>query len=462
MNVEIHQERERRIRRILTLLLIAGLAVLMIRWAFLAGTGEAGPDESMRYVLARYICSHGKIPTGFEPEVRDSLWGFSYAVYPCLSSVVSALYMRIAGIWGNDLLTMLTAGRMASVTFLIIAAVFAFLTGEKLFQGWKGFCFAVLILYLPGFHYLGTYINNDSLALMAVSIILYAWACALREGWRWGSCVILAVGIGICLLSYYNAYGWILISIPLYFFLAAAGGEYGEKKAVLKKAGVICIISLGISAWWFIRSYYLYDGDFLGLRISGIMQEQYAVPGLKPSAHLSAHEMGWSLKDLIMYRDPGWPYFWLKLSVVSFIGTFGFFNLYMKEAVSWIYIVLIGIPLMISLVTVRRFVPASGANNGRMSWNKDGIFNIAMLLAMCIPVILYVIYAYRSDIQGQGRYMMAAVFAVMYFVVCGFDSLLKLLHVHNTRIFYMLLSCLWVVGAWYNFFTVIVPVYAVS
>lgn len=59
---------------------------------------------------------------------------------------------------------------------------------------------------------MGTYVNTDSLALLAAAMILYAWASYLREDWTWKNCILLAVGMAVCALSYYNAYGWILCS----------------------------------------------------------------------------------------------------------------------------------------------------------------------------------------------------------------------------------------------------------
>ena len=476
-NTADRQEKDKMIRRILTLALIGGLAILMILWATLQKGIDAGPDEYMRYIVARFIYEHGgKLPSGFEAEVRDSNWGFSYAVYPFLASMVQALYMKAGSFFGTETRTLLAAARMTSVTFLSVAAFFTFLAGEKLFRGWKGFCFAVLILFLPGFQYLGSYVNCDSLALMAVSIIFYAWVCALKDGWRWKNCIILAVGIGICALSYYNAYGWILAGILYYFALAAARREDTGKAVFLKKTVLICLIVIGISAWFFIRNAYLHSGDFLGFRTARNLMEQYAIPGLKPSVRQSPAELGWSLRDLFWYRDPGWPYIWIKLAVMSFVGTFGYFNIFMKEIVSMIYIIFIGIPLAVSLVTVRRFSPArktevpqqhTDGNDGLFrdkkqsvrKLNPEGVFNLAMLLAMFIPVFLFVWYAYFSDLQAQGRYMISAVYAVMYFVICGCDVILEKLHVRHTQVFYMILAGLWIAGALYNFFTVVLPAY---
>ena len=43
---------------------------------------------------------------------------------------------------------------------------------------------------------MGTYVNTDSLALLAAAMILYAWVSYLREDWTWKNCILLAVFCG--------------------------------------------------------------------------------------------------------------------------------------------------------------------------------------------------------------------------------------------------------------------------
>ena len=78
--------------------------------------------------------------------------------------------------------------------------------------------FAALAGFMPQAIFMGTYVNTDSLALLAAAMILYAWASYLREDWTWKNCILLAVGMAVCALSYYNAYGWILCSFFFFCF----------------------------------------------------------------------------------------------------------------------------------------------------------------------------------------------------------------------------------------------------
>ena len=69
---------------------------------------------------------------------------------------------------------------------------------------------------LPQLLFIGSYINNDSLALFSISIIIYSWLKGLESSWNVKSCITLSVGLALCALSYYNAYGYILTSVILF------------------------------------------------------------------------------------------------------------------------------------------------------------------------------------------------------------------------------------------------------
>ena len=70
--------------------------ILLTTWA-MTQPFNSGPDEQMRYYVADYIYKHhGALPGGDDPAVRNKVWGISYAYYPVVSYMVSALFMRIS------------------------------------------------------------------------------------------------------------------------------------------------------------------------------------------------------------------------------------------------------------------------------------------------------------------------------------------------------------------------------
>lgn len=60
---------------------------------------EHAPDEAMRMLIPEYIVSHHALPNGMEEAVRHPLWGFSYALYPYLTAIISSVFMAITSLF---------------------------------------------------------------------------------------------------------------------------------------------------------------------------------------------------------------------------------------------------------------------------------------------------------------------------------------------------------------------------
>lgn len=466
-------------------LLLVGIAfLLMFIWAMI-GSMPTGPDEGMRYQVARYLYRNpGKLPRGEDEAIRNSRWGISYGFSPILSYMVSAVFMWITKIFTTEKMALLRAARMADVLFMTAAAWLVVRIGKRLFQD-KGqrWLFCVLVIFLPEFLFMGAYVNTDSLALLSCTIILLAWVRYLDEGWTWKNCILLAVGMGVCFLSYYNAYGWILWSAFFFCFtvLFCTEKPWKERWRFLFSRGfVIAGITFALAGWWFIRNYFLYDGDILGRKASDLCAEKYAWPDFKPSVRMTPEKLGWSYKDFFLYQDPGWQHNWIISVLYSFIGTFGVFDIFMNENMSKIYVLfltvgILGVTLMLREFYWKKTAVSVAYNRGAApkepvkiktisryrEWNQMGVFNLAMAGAMITPVFLFISYAYSSDNQAQGRYILSAVFPLMYFVTKGYGKLLeKFVKKEELRkLFYRIASILWTAGAVITFATLIIPKY---
>lgn len=466
-------------------LLLAGVLILMAAWSMTTNKA-GGPDEPMRYDVAKYLYEHpGQLPHGEEESIRNARWGISYAFYPILSYMVSAVFMGIAGMFSDSAMVLLRAARMADVLFITIAAWYVIRIGKRLFGGEKGRFFSILVIFMPGFLFLGTYVNTDSLALMSAAMILYSWVCVLDEGWLWKNCILLAIGMGICFLSYYNAYGWILWSFFFFCITVLFCGQTAMKerwKFLFSRGLAIAGITLGLSGWWFVRNYLIYDGDFMGRNASTLCAEKYAWEDYKPSVHFTPHKAGWTWKDLLIYQDPGWRHNWTVMTVTSFIGAFGMFDILLNETVNKLYVLFLavggaGILLMFRefyfhktsvTVQVTRTQDQTSRTKIRQRtvWREKGcdqrqIFNLMMLATMITPMVLFAYYAYFNDLQAQGRYIISAVYPVMYFVTCGYEKFMQKLKIpENMAVwFYRIVSVLWVLGAFLTYFLLIIPAY---
>ena len=374
-----------------------------------------GPDEEMRFQIREFIYLYGSLPNGFYERLISPNWGFSYAFYPCwLGPLCSALFMKITSIFSQDFFHLLCAARFTSVISGALTVYFAMKSGKLLFKGPGRWIFPGLIGMLPQFAFLSSYVNNDVIAIMGSSVIFYGW-CLGKEEWNIKNCLILAGGVIIVALSYYNAYGWILGSMILFIFNFLWESGKNKGMAVMwKRAGFTAVIVLLFISFFFIRNAVLYEGDILGMSTLTKAGEMYGIPQLKPSMRRTPYNLGMTLGEMMESVDfTGRP--WYKMTYESLIGVFGCMNVFAGPFTYRVYTVIFILGLAGLLVSV--FV----RKRDRHQW----VFEAVLLLCFVIPILLSIYYSYYTDYQAQGRYCATMLVALMYFTAFGMETLLE-------------------------------------
>lgn len=385
--------------------------LFLIVWA-MSTRATSGPDEAMKYDVCNYIATKGSLPDGRDPAIRNPIWGTSYGFTPLISYIVSAVFLKIAYLFTEDIQLLYVAVRFTSVLCITGMTAIVIKIGNLLFEkSHARWLFIFLTTLLPQVLYLGSYLNNDAFALLTISIIIYAWILGIQSQWNTRSCVLLAVGIGLCALSYYNAYGYILCSIPLFFLSWRSIVEKSRENTVRmwKMAAIIAAIAFLIAGWWFIRNAVIYQGDFLGLATSNQCAESYAQAEYKPSLRPNPKHLGWSFSEMLISNE------WIRITLRSFVGLLGterFVILARVYKILWL-IILIGYMGVIWKLVKRE----------KMQENKVlyGVF----VLSIVIPVILSFYHSYWVDFQPQGRYIMPMLIPFIYFSVTGIEYILK-------------------------------------
>lgn len=373
------------------------------------------PDESARMLIPRYICEHGVIPTGLEEEVRIPGYGFSYGLYNVFPYIVQGYAMRFAGMFTDSDRMLLYVARFVNVFFGMCMAWVVYRLSKRLFADrrlqWI-FCFGVM--YLPESMFVHTYVNTDSMNLLSVAIIIYAWVRACQDGFDAKASMILSLGIVLCALSYYNAYGYILSSILLFlgFYLKKEGGRISYDWRNMLKWG-ICIsaaVLLGIG-WWFLRAYIVLDGDLLGLRTRTQMAIQYAVPEANPLYRVTYQSQGVPL--LQMFRETD---FW-RMTLDSFIAVFGSLSIVGNLLIYRFYKLFFAGALLACLV-----LPEQKGSPANMKRERRLFFHVNMIFCVMMVFALMVVYSYTVDLQRQGRYLLPALIPLYYYLVHGVEK----------------------------------------
>ena len=172
------------------------------------------PDEHARYLIPQFICKYGRIPTGLEEEVRIPAYGFSYALYNVFPYIVQGYIMRFVSLFTESEIALLYTARLVNVTFGLLMAMVVYFIGRRTFRDarfrWL-FCFAVT--YLPEGLFMHTYVNTDSCCMLSTAMMIYALVCVYQDGINLRNSLWMSGGIILCALSYYNAYGYIVIGM---------------------------------------------------------------------------------------------------------------------------------------------------------------------------------------------------------------------------------------------------------
>ena len=204
--------RERRIE----ILFVFGVFLFYFLWSCTQRYNFSA-DESMRYQIAQFIYEHGSLPRGDDPLIRNEDWGTSYAFNPILSYMASAVLMKGMSLFTTNEWMLLLSARFVNVLLGALMAWVVLKAAKLLFPRRYAWMFTALVVFLPGNVILYSYVNCDALAMCSTAIIFYSWVKAYKEGWNWTTCAVSAIGMGLCFLSYYNAYGFILTTF--FFFV---------------------------------------------------------------------------------------------------------------------------------------------------------------------------------------------------------------------------------------------------
>ncbi len=374
---------------------------------------EQAPDEYMRYDVPLYIFHHGNLPSGFEESIRNSVWGFSYAFTPYGSSLIAVLFMKVVGLFTGNAFTLLVAARLVSVLSGVGTLYFLVKIGRKVFpHSALQYLPAVLCGFLPQFAFLSAYFNSDVFGIFTTAMIAYGWLYCLEHRWDLRSCLFLGVSIGLCAMSYYNVYAFILGSIFLFLgdrLLNQPGLTWKNRLISLLRPGIcIAVVALVLAGWFFIRNFIMYNGDFLGMDTMYACGEKYAPDFYKPSNRPTPANSGVSVIDML--TKPYMGLMWVSTSIKSFIGVFGYMTAYAPRSIYFIYTLFFAISIFLGLFYI--ISHSNSVQKRLLAFNG--------FLCVIVPVILSVKYSYSIDYQPQGRYCIPALLPLVLWISCGF------------------------------------------
>lgn len=385
------------------------------------------PDEINRYLIPQYIAETGSLPNGYDEAIRIPSYGFSYAFQPILPYMIQGYAMRLVMLFTDSQTALFYTARGIDFLFGLVMAYYVLKLGRKWFsQKPFQYLFSFLVSFLPQAIFLHTYINTDSCCMMSIAMMLYGLTLCLEDDFSYGSCTLMSVGIICCALSYYNAYGFILSCILIFFayFLKKNSSKkycFDIKSCIRKGLFISVLVLLGIS-WWFIRSYLLYDGDFLGLRTRDLCGALYGNENMKPGVRVTYQSSGYTVLSMLLRSD------FLVLSVNSLIAMYGPMIVTTARWIYRFYKALLAGGFLLGILSVlpsKKGLTEDIPSGLRHRPTLRIFFHLNLLMCIILPLILSIIYSYGTDYQPQGRYLMPMLIPLMYYVTRGIHLLLN-------------------------------------
>lgn len=371
------------------------------------------PDESMKWDICKYIFKNNKLPRGEEETIRNQIWGISYAFQPILTYMIGAGFMKVASIFTMDEFSLVVAARLVSTVSMTLAVYFVIKIADKLFKDKEIYkiLFVVFIAFQPLTAFLASYINNDSTAVLATTMIIYLWILGLESNWKTKHCVLLGLAIGFCTLTYYNAYGYILCSIIL--CLVSVTSNKMKSKDIWQKVLIVGLVAFAFAGWWFIRNAVLYNGDILGITAQNECGDKYALDKFKPSTRMTVQKEGSSLIYMLFGMK------WIATTARSFVGIFGYHSIVMSHKIYFCYLVIWVVGIVGVLMKFKELFVYKKEEKNKY------LLNYIFVVSIIIPILLSMYYSYASDFQPQGRYIMGIIVPFTYFLVTGIQAVLE-------------------------------------
>lgn len=433
-------------------LIIAIFLVCLFCYYFIWTTSQpynSCPDESMKWDICKYIFKNNKLPRGEEETIRNPIWGISYAFQPILTYMIGDGFMKVASIFTMDEFSLVVAARLVSTVSMTLAVYFVIKIADKLFKDKEIYkiLFVVFIAFQPLTAFLASYINNDSTAVLATTMIIYLWILGLESNWKTKHCVLLGLAIGFCALTYYNAYGYILCSIIL--CLVSVTSNKMKSKDIWQKVLIVGLVAFAFAGWWFIRNAVLYNGDILGITAQNECGDKYALDKFKPSTRMTVQKEGSSLIYMLFRMK------WIVITVQSFVGIFGYHSIVMSHKIYFCYLAIWVVGIVGCLMKFKELFVYKKEEKNKY------LLNYIFVVSIIIPILLSMYYSYASDFQPQGRYIMGIIVPFTYFLVTGIQAVLeKFIKSEKIRnVIIIALMLLIIVISFKAIFTYVIPAY---
>jgi hypothetical protein len=378
--------------------LLAGSMILMVLWSLAVPAFEA-PDEYAHWQYANHLHHQFRLPyynSTFIEANQPPLYYFLIAPFAADTGTPPlGLWIEPRGVFPlhppkfyvnspTDFRRYwpIRTSRIVTGGFSLLTVLFAYLAGlEATGNSMTALLAGSLTALLPQFTFRGMNISNDALVAATCSVCVYLIVRLIKRGFTWRLGWITGAMIGLAFLSKIVA-----IFLPASYALSVLSDRVPWRERVRRL--IPLALSLAIAAPWLIRNEVLY-GNPLAER-----QMALAVPGLMDQKPITS---------------PYFLYVFPALMFRSFVGVFGYMNLYMPGFMYKLFFAggLVAVLGFFWQLARRRFAFRLGA----------------VLWTMPLSALALTVHLNLMQTQPQGRYLFTALAAMAVIAAVGLFGL---------------------------------------
>jgi hypothetical protein len=292
--------------------------------------------------------------------------------------------------------------RLFSVLLGVLTVGAVLLLSRRFLAGWWQLLPALLVATLPQFLFASGVVNNDALANLLLTLVLWGAVWALDEPHRWGPYLLLGVALGLVLLTKKTA----LFVLPVLALLLASVAFRQRPRPASRLVSPpprpprpVRVLALGagalalaflLSGWLFARNQALY-GDPLATE----MEKATLGPLVQEKSLTSSYFQGPFPREFSR----------------SLVGVMGWMQVELPPAVYWLYLSLV-----------------AGAGAGSLLWARGGrapparaVFGALFVLACGAGIVAYNL----TYSQPQGRFLFPVLSLLAIAVSAGLRELAR-------------------------------------
>lgn len=366
--------------------LIAYATLNAFIWSVVRPPIFGGPDEENHFRLIQEMVDTGGWPL-FQGYAENAFAGLAiraqvaYELTPNISAVPAALLLGAFG--SGEVAFDIHLARLLNVALFPITLGLAYLTLRRLFPAsvlMRVWPLAVMAT-TPQFTLVFSYVTNDSPAIAASTFGVYALVRAYQADFGDRESVLLGVALGLVALHKFT--GFMIFPVA---GLTIAWALRRCPARLLKVAGIVALLVLAISLWWYVRMVIVYGDPF------GVATTQAAVDA-SGGAPIPYRERGFSLWRFLTETE------WVGENFATFWGGYGIVKLKLPAAV---YILLAGLSMLGLAGLVARLVGwlRNQRRGADVNWLPAAM---AMLFFGLLTLSLW--SSYSVDMALHGRYL---------------------------------------------------------